>query len=69
MSKYITNLHIQFKEQPQEIANPYTFEDVHPDNTFRIENGVLSFETASGANIVYVPADSIQFFYTTCDPV
>jgi len=67
--EFQTNLHIVYKQQPNGIANPYEFPDVHPDNAFRIENGLLSFETKTGDEIIYVPADSIQFFYTTCDPV
>lgn len=64
-----TNLHVVFKEQPNSISNPYTYSDVHLDNKYKIENGLLSFELADGEKIIYIPANSIQFFYTTCERV
>ena len=42
------------------------FLDVHPDNRYKIEKGMLTFETASGDEIIYVPADKILYFATTC---
>jgi hypothetical protein len=66
---YQTNLFITYKEQPHDFANPYEFLNVHPDNEYRIENGMLSFETLTGDEIIYIPADSILFFYTTCERV
>ena len=42
------------------------FSDVHPDNTYSIEGGLLTFEDANGERIHYIPADSIKNFYTVC---
>jgi len=64
-----TNLFVTYKTQPHDFANPYEFSNVHPDNTYKIENGMLSFETLSGDEIIYIPADSILFFHTTCERV
>ena len=64
-----TNLFITYKEQPHDFANPYEYPNVHPDNKYKVENGLLSFETLSGNEIVYIPADSILNFYTTCERV
>lgn len=40
------------------------FADIHPDNSFRIEDGLLSFESRSGHQIHYIPELSIKNFYT-----
>jgi hypothetical protein len=61
-----TNLLVTYIDQPYGFTNPYEFENVHPDNTYKIENGFLSFETLSGDEIIYVPADKIMFFHTVC---
>lgn len=67
--EFQTNLYVQYDPHPENYANPYEFSNVHPDNEFRIENGVLSFETLSGNEIIYIPADKILFFYTVCERV
>lgn len=64
-----TNLYVTYKANPENFANPYCYPDVHPDNVYRIENGLLSFETASGEEIVYIPAEEILNFFTTCEQV
>jgi len=64
-----TNLYVTYKKQPHDFANPYVFTDVHPDSTYKIENGMLSFETLDGEAIIYIPADTILFFHTTCERV
>jgi hypothetical protein len=66
---YQTNLYVTYKQHPHDFANPYVFEDVHPDNKYKIENGMLSFETVDGEAIIYIPADTILFFHTTCERV
>ena len=66
---YQTNLFVHYTKHPENYANPYEFTNVHPDNKYQIENGMLSFETLSGDEIIYIPADSIMFFYTTCERV
>lgn len=67
--EFQTNLYVQYDPHPDNYANPYEFSNVHPDNRFEIENGLLSFETLSGNEVIYIPADKILFFYTTCEPV
>ena len=67
--KFQTNLFVQYDPNPENYANPYEFSNVHPDNTYQIENGVLSFETLNGDEIIYIPAEKIMFFYTTCEQV
>lgn len=57
-----TNLYVVMKNQVVQV-----FKNVHPDNTYRIENGVLSFETEHGEHIYYVPAEQINYFYTKCE--
>ena len=42
------------------------FADVHPDNEYKIVNGLLSFESADGEEIHYVPAQNVKNFYTVC---
>jgi len=67
--EFQTNLFIQYDPHPTNYANPYEFTNVHPDNKYKIENGMLSFETVSGNEIIYIPAENILFFYTTCERV
>lgn len=66
MKNFQTNLLVTYKQQPENFANPYEFVDVHPDNRYQIQNGMLSFETSSGDAIIYIPAESILFFHTIC---
>jgi hypothetical protein len=61
---YQTNLTVTYLDFTTE-----KFLDVHPDNVYEIENGMLSFETTSGDEIIYVPADKILYFSTTCERV
>lgn len=42
------------------------FEDVHPDNIYRIENGFLSFEDSDGEKIHYINSEQLKSFYTVC---
>ena len=42
------------------------FSNVHPDCTFAISNGNLSFEEVGGEKIHYIPAINIRNFYTVC---
>ena len=61
---YQTNLTVTYLDFTTE-----KFMDVHPDNLYEIENGMLSFETTSGDQIIYVPSDKILYFATTCERV
>lgn len=61
---YQTNVTINYLD-----GTTRKFLDVHPDNLYEIENGMLSFETTSGDEIVYIPADKILYFSTTCERV
>jgi hypothetical protein len=67
--EFQTNLYVQYDPHPTNYANPYEFSNVHPDNKYQIENGMLSFETLNGDEIIYIPADKILFFFTTCEQV
>ena len=67
--EYQTNLYVTYDPHPENYANPYQFSNVHPDNEYKIENGMLSFETLNGDEIIYIPAEKILFFYTMCVPV
>ena len=42
------------------------FADVHPDNVYKIENGLLTFEDTSGEKIHYLPVSNLKNFYTIC---
>lgn len=42
------------------------FADVHPDNVYKVENGLLTFETTSGNEIHYLPVENLKNFYTIC---
>jgi hypothetical protein len=54
-----TNLVIGFTDgQTMFVAN------VHPDNNYKIVDGLLTFETLSGDEIHYFPAINIRNFYT-----
>jgi len=64
--QFQTNLLVQYDPHPTNYTNPYEFVNVHPDNKYKIENGFLTFETLSGDEIIYIPADKIMFFYTVC---
>ena len=44
-------------------------QDVHPDQTFEPENGLLVVETLSGDEIHRIPLDTLLYWTTTCDPV
>lgn len=61
---YQTNLTVTYLD----FTNKKFF-DVHPDNVYEIENGLLSFEISSGEEIIYVPEDKILYFTTTCERV
>jgi hypothetical protein len=43
-----------------------TYLDVHPDQSFFIENEMLVLETTNGEMIWYIPAVSIIDYYTEC---
>jgi hypothetical protein len=64
-----TNLLVTYIDQPYGFTNPYEFANVHPDNHYEIKDGFLSFETLSGEEIIYIPADKIMFFHTVCEKV
>ena len=66
---YQTNLYVTYDPHPYNYANPYEYPNVHPDNEYKIENGMLSFETLSGDEIIYIPAEKILNFFTMCVPV
>lgn len=61
---YQTNLTVTYSD-----FSTRKFENVHPDNEYRIEGGLMSFETLDGSEIVYIPADGILYFSTTCEKV
>lgn len=61
---YQTNLTVTFTD-----FTVQKFMNVHPDNEYRIENGLMTFETLSGDEIVYLPSDNILYFVTTCERV
>jgi hypothetical protein len=42
------------------------FSDVHPDNVYKIENGLLTFEDTNGEKIHYLPVENLKNFYTIC---
>lgn len=56
-----TNLVVHFEN-----GETKTYEDVHPDQTFGVVNGTLTFETTDGEKIWYVPANKIYDYYTEC---
>lgn len=56
-----TNLVVNFAN-----GETKTYVDVHPDQTFYIENETLTFETTDGEKIWYIPAVSILDYYTEC---
>lgn len=57
-----TNLYVKYTDTDE----LQEFLDVHPDNRYEIEDGLLTFETTNGEQIFYVPADKIVMFYTKC---
>ena len=40
------------------------FSDVHPDNVYRIADGLLTFENNDGEQIHYLPIANVKNFYT-----
>ncbi len=40
------------------------FADVHPDNTYKVIEGLLTFENNDGEQIHYLPIVNVKNFYT-----
>lgn len=59
-----TNLIVNFTN-----GESKTYTDVHPDQSFFIENEMLVLETSDGSMIWYIPATSIIDYYTECEQV
>ena len=58
---FTTNLIVNFTN-----GESKTYTDVHPDQSFFIENEMLVLETTDGEMIWYIPAVSIMDYYTEC---
>ena len=58
---FTTNLIVNFTN-----GESKTYLDVHPDQSFFIENEMLVLETSDGGMIWYIPAVSIIDYYTEC---
>ena len=58
---FTTNLIVNFTN-----GESKTYLDVHPDQSFFIENEMLILETTNGEMIWYIPANSIIDYYTEC---
>ena len=58
---FTTNLIVNFTN-----GESKTYLDVHPDQSFFIENEMLILETLNGEMIWYIPAVSIIDYYTEC---
>ena len=58
---FTTNLIVNFTN-----GESKTYLDVHPDQSFFIENEMLILETLNGEMIWYIPANSIIDYYTEC---
>ena len=58
---FTTNLIVNFVN-----GESKTYTDVHPDQSFFIENQMLVLETTDGEMIWYIPANSIIDYYTEC---
>lgn len=56
-----TNLVVNFAN-----GESRTYPDVHPDQSFGISNGTLTFESMTGDYIWYIPATSVSDYYTEC---
>ena len=56
-----TNLVVNFTN-----GESKTYLDVHPDQSFFIENEMLTLETLNGEMIWYIPAVSVIDYYTEC---
>ncbi len=56
-----TNLIVNFNN-----GESKTYLDLHPDQSFFIENETLTLETTNGEMIWYIPAVSIIDYYTEC---
>ena len=61
---------LMFKETQTDLVINFTdgermfVSNVHPDNNYKIVDGLLTFETLSGDEIHYFPAINIRNFYT-----
>lgn len=40
------------------------FNDLHPDNKYKIIDGLITFESNDGEQIHYLPAVNVKNFYT-----
>lgn len=40
------------------------FSDLHPDNNYKVIDGLITFESNDGEEIHYLPAVNVKNFYT-----
>lgn len=40
------------------------FSDVHPDNVYKVVEGLITFEANDGEQIYYLPAQNVKNFFT-----